>query len=381
MDFKYIIIGSGFAGSVIAERIANDKKENVLLIEKRSHIGGNCYDFNDENNIIVHKYGPHLLHTNNSEVFSYLSKFTNWRLYNHKVVAYIDGVEVNIPFNFNSLHRVFPDAIAQRVEEKLVKAYPFNSKVPILELKKNKDEDLSMLADYIYEKVFLNYTAKQWGVKPEEIDKEVTARVPVFIGKDDRYFNDKYQAVPQRGYTKLFENMLSSNRIKIMLNTDFNEVCNIKDGKLFFMNKEFKGRLIYTGQVDELFDLKFGELPYRSIDMKFETVDSEFFQDATVVNYPNNYDFTRITEFKYIHPVSTSKTTILKEYPRPYIRGENLPYYPIFNKENKIKYEKYLEYSKNIDNLILLGRLAEYRYYDMDDIVERALYVYTNMLK
>ena len=380
--FDYIIVGAGFAGSVMAERIANVLNKKVLIIEKRNHIGGNCYDERVEN-ILVHRYGPHLFHTNYKEVWDYLSNFTNWDLYHHKVLAFIDGGKVPIPFNFNTLHKVFPKELANKIEKKLLEKYTYNSKVPILELKKAQDKDLKFLADYIYEKVFLNYTAKQWGVKPEEIDSAVTARVPVFIGKDDRYFNDRYQAVPKDGYTMMFQKMLDHPNIKLMLNTDFNEVVKIdhQNKKIYFFNQEFKGKLIFTGMIDELFDYKFGELPYRSVDMRFETLEKEYFQEIATVNYPNDYEFTRITEFKHIHPADTQKTVILKEYPQEYVKNENTPYYPVFTQKNQEKYNRYLEFANDYHNVILIGRLAEYKYYDMDDIVKRALEIFEEKIK
>ncbi|HOP95651.1 MAG TPA: UDP-galactopyranose mutase [Dictyoglomaceae bacterium] len=380
--FDYIIIGSGFAGSVIAERIANVLNKKVLIIEKRNHIGGNCYDYKDKNGIIIHKYGPHLFHTDYKEVFDYLSSFTDWQIYHHKVLAFIDGKKVPIPFNLNTLYMVFPEILARKIEEKLLNRYAYNSKIPILELKKEKDEDLKFLANYIYEKIFLNYTAKQWGLKPEDINPEVTGRVPIYISNDDRYFTDKYQVVPVDGYTKIFERMLNHHNIKLMLNTDFKEVIKIdlEDKKIYFLNQEFKGKIIFTGMIDELFDYKFGTLPYRSLDLKFETLEMDYFQEAAVVNYPNDYDFTRITEFKHIHPVESEKTVILKEYPKAFNVGKDIPYYPILKEENTVLYNKYKELAENFKNLILVGRLADYKYYDMDDIVKRALEVFIKEL-
>ena len=372
----YIVVGAGFAGSVIANKIATELDKKVLIIEKRPHVGGNCFDFKDENNIRVHKYGPHLFHTNNKNVVSFLSQFTKFENYNHMVLAYIDGQNVNIPFNFNTLHQLFPKNLAEKFEATLLKHYAFNDKVPILELKKSDDEDLKYLADYIYEKMFVNYTAKQWGVKPEEIDATVTARVPVFVGRDNRYFNDKYQMLPKEGYTKIFENMLQHDNIKLLLQTAFSEVCELKDNKLYLFGSEFKGKVIYTGPIDALFEYKYGALEYRSIDLQFETVDKEQYQEVAVVNYPNNYDFTRITEFKHMHTVTTTKTTILKEFPQKYFPGESTPYYPVFTDENAKRYDAYKKQASAIENLILVGRLAEFKYYDMDDVIERALEVY-----
>ncbi len=381
--FNYIIVGSGFAGSVIAERIANVLNQKVLIIEKRNHIGGNCYDYKDENNIIVHKYGPHIFHTDYKEVFDYLSNFTDWILYHHKVLAFIDGKKVPIPFNFNSIEMLFPSFLSNRIVEKLLKKYSYGAKIPILELKKESDEDLKFLADFVYEKVFKNYTAKQWGLKPEEINPEVTARVPIFIGRDDRYFNDKYQAIPKEGYSKIFERMLNHPNIKIMLNTDFKEVLNIdfESKKIYFMGQEFKGKLIFTGMIDELFDFKYGYLPYRSLELRFKTIEQEYYQEVAVVNYPNDYDFTRITEFKHIHPTKSEKTTIIKEFPKAYKPNEDIPYYPVFTKENQELYNRYKEEAEKFENLILVGRLAEYRYYDMDDVVKRALEVFEERMR
>ncbi len=381
--FKYLIVGSGFAGSVVAERISNVFNEKVLIIEKRNHIGGNCYDFKDENGIIIHKYGPHLFHTDCKEVYDYLSNFTDWNVYHHKVLGFIDGKKIPIPFNLNSLYMAFSEILAKRIEEKLLNKFPYNSKVPILDLRKEKDEDLKFLAEYIYQKVFLNYTAKQWNKKPEEIDIEVIARVPVFIGRDDRYFTDKFQAIPKEGYGKIFERMLNHPNIKIMLNTDFKDVVKIDydNKKIYFMGQEFKGKFIFTGMIDELFDFKYGYLPYRSLDLKFETIEKEWFQEVATVNYPNDYDFTRITEFKHIHPVKVRSTTILKEYPKQYKAGRDIPYYPVFTKENSNLYNKYKNLAEKFENIILVGRLAEYRYYDMDDVVERALKIFEERIK
>ncbi|MCT7528320.1 UDP-galactopyranose mutase [Aliarcobacter cryaerophilus] len=377
----YIVVGSGLAGVVLAQQVSTKLNKKVLLIEKRNHIGGNCFDFKDENNILIHKYGPHLFHTNDKEVVDYLSQFTSWDIYNHEVLCFIDGKKVPIPFNFNTLYEVFPNQKAKALEAKLLETYDYNSKVPILELKKSTDKDLQFLADFIYEKIFVNYTAKQWGMKPEDMDGAVTARVPIFIGRDNRYFNDSYQMLPKDGYTKMIENMLNYKNIKIMLNTDFQEICTLKDKDFYLFDKKFDGKVIYTGQIDELLDYKFGDLPYISVNMQFETIEKDFYQEKATVNYPNDYDFTRITEFKHIHPINAPKTTILKEYPQEYVRNKNTPYYPIFTNENQNKYNQYLEYSKEFKNLILVGRLAEYKYYDMDDIVKKALDVFKENFK
>jgi len=374
MTFDALIAGCGFAGAVSARQFAEAGKQ-VLIIERRPHVGGNCHDHKNDHNILIHTYGPHLFHTSNKDVWEYLSRFTEWDIYHHKVLAMVDGKKVPVPFNLNALHELFPREMAQRLEEKLLAHFPYNTKVPILELRKSTDPDLQFLAGYIYDKIFVQYTAKQWGMKPEEMDSAVTARVPVFIGRDDRYFNDTYQGVPRRGYTKLFEALLDHPNISLMLQTEFTKVCLFADDSFYFLGQKFEGRLIYTGQIDELFGYRFGELPYRSIHWVFETLDQERYQEVATVNYPNDYTFTRITEFKHIHPAPGGKTTILKEYPQPYERDKNAPYYPIFTDENRNLYDQYVEHARRYANLTLLGRLAEYKYYDMDDMVERALKV------
>lgn len=376
--FDVVIIGAGFAGAVLAERLASQQNKKVLLVDKRQHVGGNCYDYKDDNGIIVHKYGPHLFHSNLRHVWDYLSQFTEWDIYQHKVLACIDGKPVPIPFNLNTLYEVFPDSMARRMEEKLLDEYEYNSKVPILKLKQSTDKDLQFLADFVYEKIFLHYTMKQWGMKPEEIDGAVTARVPIFIGRDNRYFNDEYQGVPKKGYTDIFNNMLNHPNIKLMLNTSAKEILELTDDKIKLMGMPFDGKVIYTGLLDDLFDYKFGELPYRSVDMRFESISKKDYQEAATVNYPNNYEFTRITEFKKVHYADVPNTTILKEYPQLYKRGENTPYYPIFTEKNQEMYGKYADEAKKYNQLILVGRLAEYRYYDIDDMVERALQIYEN---
>jgi UDP-galactopyranose mutase len=381
--YNYIVVGAGLAGSVIAERIANVLNQKVLIIEKRNHIGGNCYDYKDENGIIVHKYGPHLFHTDDENVFRYLSNFTEWQIYQHKVLAFVDGKKIPIPFNFNTLYEIFPRNLAGKLEKKLIKRYDYNSKISILDMIKEKDEDIKFLAKYIYDKIFKNYTVKQWGIKPEKIDPQVMARVPVYINRDNRYFTDKYQYVPKEGYTRMIERMLNNPNIKIILNTDFKELIKIdsKHKKIYFQNKEFKGKLIFTGMIDELFDFKYGYLPYRSLNLKFEIKEKEYYQGSAVINYPNDYKFTRITEFKYIHPVKSNKTIILKEYPKRYKPNKDIPYYPVFTKDSQEQYNKYKREAEKFENLILVGRLAEYKYYDMDDIAKRALDAFERNIK
>ncbi len=373
--FEYVVVGAGFSGAVIAHKIASDLDKKVLLIEKRQHVGGNCYDYLNEHGILVHKYGPHLFHTDNDEVVQFLSSFTKWDMYQHEVLAEIDGKKVPIPFNMNTIDQLFPHELAKSYVEALLKEFKYNTKVPILELKKCKSPLLTELADYVYNNVFFNFTIKQWGISPEDISPEVTARVPIFIGRDNRYFNDKYQMMPRDGYTALFNNLLDHPNIKLLLNTDFKEVVDIdtESKSLRLFGNKFSGKTIFTGCIDQLFDFQFGELPYRSIDFEFETLHQDMYQDATTVNYPNSNDFTRITEFKHLKKNTSRYTTIVKEYPKGYDSKCDIPYYPIFTDDNQKMYNSYLNLLQGFDDMYAIGRLAEYRYYDMDDAVERAM--------
>lgn len=384
--FDTIIIGAGFAGSVLARKLSEEKGRRVLIIEKRRHIAGNCFDYRNPDGILVHKYGPHLFHTSNRDLFSYLEQYTTWREYHHRVLGSIDGKKIPLPFNLTSLEKTFPPEVSASLQRKLVDRFGFGVKVPILELRKSDDSELKLLAAYVYEKVFLHYTEKQWDVRPEEISPEVTGRVPVHISYDDRYFQDSYQAVPQDGYTALFSNLLDHPDIHTLLNTDYKALLtfNWDSGRIEFLGAPFTGDLIFTGMIDDLFGYKYGALPYRMVDFAFQRVQQRSFQDVATENYPNDYAFTRITEFKYIHPKESSNTVILREYPRRYRGTEaesDSPCYPVFNEENQKKYEQYLQDAQKHSQITLLGRLAEYRYYDMDDIVEHALNLYADKFK
>ena len=364
---KNLVIGAGFSGAVIAYLLAEKLNEQVLVIDKKNHIAGNCYDYRDKNGIMIHKYGSHIFHTSNEKVWNFIKQFGDFNQYMHKVVAVIDGIETTIPFNFNTIYDVFPKTLAEKLEEKLLENFEYNKKIPILEFLKQDDEDLKFLAEYVYEKVFLHYTAKQWGVNPESVDGAVTARVPVYLSKDNRYFQDKYQGIPLEGYTKLVEKMLTHPNIKLKLNTDYATIKNPE--------KEFD-RIFYTGAIDEYFNYEFGELPYRSVNFKFEEYDREFYQSNSVVNYPCNYDFTRIHEYKHYLNDKSPRTVIAKEYSEFFERGKNERYYPIPKDENTALYNRYAEKAKELSNVFFLGRLGDYKYYDMDKAILRAIEVF-----
>lgn len=381
-----IIIGTGFAGAVIAERAAKEGKK-VLVIEKKEHIAGNMYDFYDQHGILVHKYGPHLFHTNSDLVAEYIKQFGEFFNYSHKVLGYVSEQLVPIPFNKTSIETLFKDR-AKCLISKLVESYGDEVKVPILDLLNNDDLEIKELANFIYENVFKYYTMKQWDLLPTEIDPAVTKRVPVSISYDDRYFGDKHQFMPKDGFTSIFKNMLEHENIEIRLNTDSKELLAFKDGQIFFNNELYAGEVVFTGQVDELFDFKYGELPYRSLEFVWENLKMESYQEAGTVNYPTPKEvhaFTRISEFKKFTMENSvlDTTTIITEYPYAYNRNAekgNIPYYPVFTDENQRKYSMYVEESQRYKNLHLLGRLAEYKYYNMDAIIERALNYYNEKL-
>jgi len=379
LDIGYVVVGAGLSGAVIAERIANELGEKVLVVERRGHVGGNCHDYLDPTGIIVHSHGPHLFHTDDRRVFEYLSNFTDWRLYFHRVLAFVDGKKVPLPFNFRSMDVLFPERLSDELKEKLISRYGYGARVPILDLKSSGDEGLAFLADFVYEKIFKNYTLKQWGSLPEEIDPSVSARVPVYVSYQEGYFSDRYQAVPVDGYSRMIRRMLSSRNVKLLLNTDFGEIGGVDfdSGKVYLFGQEFRGKFVFTGMIDELMGYRFGVLPYRSLRFDFKTYDLDYFQDAASVNYPNNHDFTRITEFKHIHPplCCVKKTVVAFEYPKE-CGLHDIPYYPVFTSGAQEAYFRYRELARRVENLVLVGRLAEYRYYDMDDAVKRALDVF-----
>ncbi len=369
MTVKNIIVGAGISGATVA-RVLADKGEQVLVVDKKPHTGGNCYDYYDRNGICIHKYGTHIFHTDVKPAWDFVSRFTDWHPYMHTVVGLIDGRLVPIPFNLNSMRQVFPAALAARLEDKLIVRFGFNKKVPILELRKTDDDDLNFLAEYVYQKVFLFYTIKQWGVKPEELDPAVTGRVPVYVSRDDRYFQNRWQGIPQKGYTAMLEKMLAHRNITVKLSTSWNDI-----------RQECRDcRIFYTGPVDELMDWCFGDLPYRSITLEFREYDREFFQSHAVVNYPENYDFTRIGEYKYFLRDVSPRTVVSFEYPSAYRRGVNEPCYPIAGGKNAALYEKYLAAARaEYPDIHFLGRLGDYRYYDMDKAVARALKLMENL--
>ncbi|MBD0257606.1 MAG: UDP-galactopyranose mutase [Cytophagales bacterium] len=359
--YDYVIVGAGFAGSVLAERLANEAGKKVLLLDRRNHIGGNAYDFYDDHGLLIHKYGPHIFHTNSPDVFSYLSKFTRWRPYEHKVLAYVTGKLLPIPINLDTVNKLYGFNFTS---EQLAEYFAgIGEKVE--NIRTSEDVVVSQVGRDLYEKFFRGYTRKQWGVDPSQLDKSVTSRIPVRTNQDDRYFGDEFQYMPLHGYTRMFENMLDNKNIHILLNTDFREV----EG--FVPYKE----LIFTGPVDEYFNFCYGKLPYRSLQFKHVTLNEEWHQPVAVVNYPNDHAYTRVTEYKHLTGQKSDRTSITYEFPS----AEGDPYYPIPRPENAELYRKYQTLAEDLPHVHFAGRLGTYRYYNMDQVVAQALTLYKKL--
>lgn len=360
--FDYLIVGAGFAGSVLAERLANGSNKKVLICDTRSHIGGNAFDFYNDDGILIHKYGPHIFHTNSEDVFNYLGRFTAWREYQHRVLANVDGMHVPIPINLDTINKLYGlNLSAHEVQDFFDKVREKREHI-----KTSEDVVVNAVGQELYEKFFRGYTRKQWGLDPSELDASVTSRVPTRTNRDDRYFTDVFQAMPKNGYTRMFESMLDSPNIKVLLNCDYREIIN----EIPFRE------MVYTGPVDSFFDYRFGKLPYRSLEFKHETHDVDVYQNAPVVNYPNDQAYTRITEFKYLTGQVHAKTGIVYEFPKE--TGD--PYYPIPRPENAQLYAKYKTLADSRPDVHFVGRLATYKYYNMDQIVAQALTTYANIV-
>jgi UDP-galactopyranose mutase len=361
--YDYLIVGAGFAGSVLAERLASQHGARVLLIDRRPHVGGNAYDEPNEAGILYHKYGPHIFHTNSEQVVDYLSQFTEWRPYEHRVLAYVRGKLVPIPINRTTLNELF-DLDLKTDDE--AAAYLASRAEPVEEIRTSEDVVINAVGRELYELFFRGYTRKQWDLDPSELDKQVTARIPTRTNTDDRYFTDTFQAMPRDGYTAMFKRMLNNPLIEVRTRVDFKDLRNTVD----------YGHLIFTGPVDEYFDFRFGKLPYRSLKFDHQTLDQEQFQQTGTVNYPSeDVPFTRISEYKHLTGQQAPVTTVTYEYPS----AEGDPYYPIPRPENQELFKKYEALADQTEGVTFVGRLATYRYYNMDQIVGQALATFRRM--
>jgi UDP-galactopyranose mutase len=360
-----IVIGAGISGSVLAERYANLGKK-VLILEKRDHIGGNCYDYYNEAGILVAKYGPHIFHTNDEQVWEYVNRFSKWQPYEHRVVAKVDGQLVPVPVNITTVNNLFGLKLKTEGQmKKWLASHQVANDAP----RNGKEAALARVGPILYEKIFKNYTKKQWDKLPEELDASVLNRIPVRTTFDDRFFTDTYQALPAEGYTKLFAKMLDHPRIKVLLETDF-----------FDVKKEISSyeKLFYTGPIDRFFEFKKGlteKLEYRSLRFEHETLDQESYQGHAVVNYPNEEQFTRIVEYKHFTGQQHPQTTIVKEYGT----AEGEPYYPVPSPRNQKLYEKYQRQAAKLPNVHFVGRLANYKYFNMDEAFKNALDLFNQL--
>ncbi|MGV7196481.1 UDP-galactopyranose mutase [Xanthomonas axonopodis] len=358
--FDYLIVGAGFAGSVLAERLAAGLGKRVLVVDKRPHIGGNAYDFHDDAGVLIHRYGPHIFHTNAQRIVDYLSNFTQWRPYEHRVLAQVGEQQVPIPINMTTLNRLYG---LQLTSEDEAAAFLASRAEPVADIRTSEDVVINQVGRELYETFFRGYTRKQWGLDPSQLDKSVTARVPTRTNDDDRYFTDAFQQMPLHGYTRMFERMLDHPNIKVMLNTDFRE---IRDELEY-------DQLVYSGPVDEYFDYCYGKLPYRSLRFEHSTVEQERFQAVATVNYPaEDVAYTRITEYKHLTGQQHPSTSLTHEYPS----AEGDPYYPIPRAENAELYRRYERLAAETPDVTFLGRLGTYKYYNMDQVVGQALAVY-----
>lgn len=361
--YDYLVVGAGFAGAVMAERLASDGGKRVLVIDRRDHIGGNAYDHHDEAGILVHRYGPHIFHTNSREIVDYLSRFTDWRPYEHRVLADIDGLRVPMPINRTTINCLYGLELASDAE---AEAFFASRAEPVEPVRTSADVVISKIGRELYETFFRGYTRKQWGLDPSQLDKSVTARVPTRTGTDDRYFTDSFQMMPAKGYTALFSAMLDHPLIDVMLGVDFVEVA----GDLDY------DRLVFTGPIDEYFGHCYGKLPYRSLEFVHETLDREWLQPVAVVNYPSeSVPFTRVTEYKHLTGQSAARTSVTYEYPR----AEGDPYYPVPRAENEALFKRYDALARATPEVVFVGRLATYRYYNMDQVVGQALATYRRL--
>ena len=353
--FDYVIVGAGFSGTVVAAQMARNFGKRVMLVDRRPHVGGNAYDHHDEAGVLVHKYGPHIFHTNSKDVFDYLSLFTEWRDYEHRVRAFVDGKLVPIPINLDTVNQIYGLSLTMDEMEGYLEKV---AEKPVA-IRTSEDVVVSRVGRDLYNKMFRGYTRKQWGLDPTELDASVTARIPVRLNRDDRYFTDTYQAMPLHGFTRMFENMLDHPNITLSLNTDYRDL-----GKSVHYRD-----LVFTGPVDEFFDYRFGKLPYRSIRFRHETRDTDRLQPVAVLNYPNDHDYTRVTEFKHLTGQVHAKTSFVFEYP---CDGGD-PYYPVPRPENAALYKQYEALAAHVPGVHFTGRLATYKYYNMDQVVAQAL--------
>jgi UDP-galactopyranose mutase len=378
-NYDIIIVGSGFAGSVTAY-LAAKRGKRVLLLERRKHIAGNMYDETDsETGLLVQKYGPHSFHTDCEEVYNFVTSIGEWFPFTLTASVEMLGKFTPSPFNFTTIDDYFEHEKAHKLKKLLANKYNYSPKVTIVELLQSDEPLIKEYAEFLFENDYRPYTIKQWNIKPEELDKSVLQRVPVRLDYTNRYFDDRYQMLPEGGFTEFFRTMLSNPLIDIALETDALKLLTFDNKTIQFDGEKLQIPLVYTGAADELFGCKFGKLPYRSLRFEYKTLNTDSFQNAPGVAYPKADGFTRITEYSKLPPQKTNgKTIIAYEYPTTY-SGNNEPYYPVLTAESAALYKRYATLAAEFDNLYLCGRLADFKYYNMDAVILRAIRVYNSI--
>ncbi len=375
---KIIVVGAGLSGATIARLLAENGRD-VTVFDKRGTLGGNAYDYVDKNGIRIQPYGPHIFHTDDGEVFNFLSRFTEWRKYEHEVLANVKGKFVPVPFNLRSLSLCYPKEKAERIKKVLIEEIGDGKSESILSLKNHQNPEIRAFAEFVYKNIYFKYTKKQWGMRPEEIGGTVINRIPVSVSEDCGYFTDEYQFMPKDGFSEMVNNMLRHPRIKLKLKTDASKLIALEGGKIYYNGKEFDGTVIFTGRVEELFDYRFGALPYRTLKFKTKTYNKSSVQRAAVINFTASHRYTRVTEFTKFTCEKCDKSVVMREYPKKCKKNSGKPYYPVPTTENLAKYKKYEDAAKEYKNLYLLGRLAKYEYVNMDAAVRRAMDLFEEM--
>lgn len=375
MNIDVLVVGCGLSGAVLSREMA-EKGKKVLILERRNHIGGNMYDYIDNHGFLVQKYGPHIFHTKEKKLFEYVSKFEEWKPFNLKCGACWNGQFTTTPFNFSTIDTFYPRTKADRLKEKLRTKFSGKEMATVVEVLSHEDPEIREYAEFLFENDYAPYTAKQWGISPKDIDPNVLKRVPLRFSYEDGYFNDAYQALPSHSYTSFFEKLLDHHNITVKLEVDALEHIRIRGNQIFFGNKLLNIPVVYTGALDELFEGRYGSLPYRSLRFEWKYTCKDSVQPVPVVAYPQETGFTRITEYKKLPEQNGKGSTFAVEYPIPYQEGKKIePYYPVLTAQSQIQYNQYYNLAKCIPNLIICGRLADFKYYNMDEALKRALFV------
>lgn len=383
MEYDYIVVGAGLSGGILARKLAENNDKKVLIVERRNHVAGNTYDFIDEHGIKTQKYGPHVLHTNNDEVYKFICNFCKPINYRTKCEAVINNICTPSPFNFKTIDQFYNKEDAENLKNKLLSYYSNRPSVTVVEMLNSEDNDIKAFAQFLFDNDYKLYTAKQWNLNPNEIDPSVLKRVPIVLSYGDTYFYDKYEFMPSEGFTKMFNNIINYPGIDVKLGIDALDYLKINEEEKVVEWNDQKVNIIYTGAIDELFNYKFGVLPYRSLHFEYKNLKQDSFQNVAIVAYPQVEGYTRITEYtKMPYQDCNGWTNAVYEYPKVYDKNAKVgsePYYPVLTKDSQITFDKYKTFAGEFENLVLCGRLADFKYYNMDQVILRALELYKNL--